>query len=294
MAGDFRLALTKGGPLLPPDRIPELKPELESTLGSGDTLWLHSGRWRHTTSLNPAAIAAPFAFWDGAHVISNLPGVGPVRSFHDLKIHFYRSSFAELPPQPSPGTLLVPCYDLGHSHYHDGPVLARLGDQGHGGEVSFALPHGRFRYEGPLSSAEQPADAFAFRRPSLRQLRAPLVAALKEWLYHRYAPSLCEVTIDPQACPRRQACALVYLKMAEFFPGLVIKIPEGLASAKGFKALSRNLGCYVGKAQPFTSPAPHPLDLSRLLFFVSPSRLSETIADFNEPSDLIPSAFQRR
>lgn len=277
----MKLRLCKGGGLAEPPFADTAADE------HGDTLHLYSGRL-----LRPPNLSVPFLCWDGHQIVSNLPGTGLSRRFYDLTIHCYHQLWHSPAPASTGRGLWLPSYALGQASYCDGPVLGRLGTDG---PKDFMLPLGRYTYEGPLAEANQ-APAELTDQLSPRSLRAPLSQAVAAWLRPRYAPKLCTVTVDHTACPRRQALALIYLKMAGFFSHLAVaELPVDLDpnSAKGFRALARNLGCYFGKAQP---PAElvrcARLSLADLSFFVAEDLIAATIADFNAVSPLVPKALQ--
>lgn len=285
----LRLVLRKGGSLAEPF-FPA-----DGGFGGSHALWLVSGRL-----LQPPQFAAPFLCWDGQSIASNLPGTGLRRNFHDLTIHCSHQPWHAAAPAIKGRGLWLPSCVLNQASYHDGPVLGRLGSTD--GPIDFMLPLGRYSYDGPLApsrgEAPQWRPAEAPDELSPRHLRAPLSQAVTEWLRHRFAPGLGLVTIDPAACPRRQALALIYLKMAGFFNHLAIApLPTALSKdhAKGFRALARNLGCFIGKSQPPEQLADSSrLSLSDLDFFIADHLIDATIADFNSESPLVPKAFSQR
>lgn len=288
----LRLVLRKGGSLA--------EPFFPADGGGTHTLWLVSGRLLQPP---PAQFAAPFLCWDGLHIASNLPGTGLSRKFHDLTIHCSHQPWHTAAPTTQGRGLWLPSYVLGQASYYDGPVLGRLGAAD--GPVDFMLPLGRYSYDGPLA----PSTGEAPDGHSPRHLRAPLSQALAAWLRPRFPPGLCVVTVDPAACPRRQALALIYVKMAGFFDHLAVApLPTALSDeqAKGFRALARNLGCYFGKAQPplgwgkaqpSLGGSGSRIDLTQLSVFFDPlsdARIDAMIADFNGESPLVPKAFSQR
>lgn len=276
-------------------------------------LWIFSGPWRRQRAkldtkgqeFDPSTITTPFAFWDGQHLVSNLRGIGLRRRFGHTTVAFYHSPWqtseecalqnsAKPKASSSQPLLLVPSYDVSHSQYFDGCVWGFF-CQKPPAQPRFILPLGRYSYTGPFAPCDDHRQQPSHSPYSPLMLRAPLVAALAEWLHHRYAQSLVEVLIDPSDCHQSQALCLVYLAMAGCCA--VVDVPEDLEPqpAKGFKALSRNLGFYVGKAQPppYLTPYGHRRQLSLSLLvplLIDPTRVASCIAEFNSHSHLIPSS----
>lgn len=282
------MALTPGSVLITKGRSLPAQPDLVANA----SLWLHSGPWQLSRSFDPAALSAPYALWDGATLSTNLSGDGLRRDHNGITIQFYRQLWHQPPPAVSPNHLWVPSYEIGFDHYHDGPIIGQFGPSP---QPDFALPHGPLTYEGPLApGCEQDGDPLSTQP---RHFRGPLAAAVRGWLTPRFAQdTLCEVRVDAAdpspASYKRQVIALVYLKMAGFFEDIAVTWRSDLQAgqAKGFRALARNLGCYVGKAKPPPRPASSLL-LSRLLPFTTKASVDATIADFNGISPLVPSAF---